>query len=68
MKFAAEGEFGDPGLPARNVSYQAVVAAKASQEEIRDLMRYTDRMAEIQNTLRIETPVELSSIEAVSIE
>jgi hypothetical protein len=30
-------------------------------------MRFTDQMAEIQNTLRIETPVVLNAIEVVSL-
>jgi organic hydroperoxide reductase OsmC/OhrA len=68
VEVVVEGEFGDPGQPASNVSYRAAVAARASQQEIRDLMKHTDRVAEIQNTLRIGTPVELSSIEAISLE
>jgi hypothetical protein len=31
------------------------------------LMSHTDRVAEIQNTLRVETPVLLSSIEGVTV-
>jgi hypothetical protein len=42
------------------------VSAHASEEEIRDLMRHTDTVAEIQNTLRQMTPIALSSVEAVS--
>jgi organic hydroperoxide reductase OsmC/OhrA len=61
------GEFGAEGEPARNVSYRAKVTAQASEAEIRELINHTDRMAEIQNTLRVETPVILSSIEAVTI-
>jgi hypothetical protein len=30
-------------------------------------MKLTDQVAEIQNTLRVETPVELRSIEAVPV-
>jgi hypothetical protein len=30
-------------------------------------MKHTDRVAEIQNTLRVETPVILSRIEAVTV-
>jgi organic hydroperoxide reductase OsmC/OhrA len=62
-----EGEFGAPGEPARNVAYRARVTARASEEAIRTLMQHTDHMAEIQNTLRIATPVPLAQIEAVSI-
>ena len=62
-----EGDFGSEGHPARNVIYRARVAAQASDAEIRELMRVTDHAAEIQNTLRIETPVLLDSIEVVSL-
>lgn len=58
------GEFGGEGEPARNIRYQAVVAAKAPREEVLDLMRFTDSVAEIQNTLRHSSPVVLSACEA----
>jgi len=58
-----EGEFGAEGEPAKSVSYQARVFAQASEEEIRELMEFTDTVAEIQNTMRIETPVVLTEIE-----
>jgi organic hydroperoxide reductase OsmC/OhrA len=61
------GEFGGEGEPAKNVSYRARVAAQASEAEIRELMSHTDRVAEIQNTLRAETPVILSSVEVVIV-
>jgi uncharacterized OsmC-like protein len=62
-----EGDFGGEGDPATNVTYHAKVFAHDSEEEIRDLMKFTDTAAEIQNTLRIETPVVLTEIEAVKI-
>ena len=62
-----EGDFGLEGVPARNVTYRARIAAHATDADIRELMRYTDQMAEIQNTLRIETPVVLNAIEVVSL-
>ena len=60
------GEFGADGEPASEVSYRAKVTAGASDDEIRDLMRHTDGMAEIHNTLRVPTPVKLAEVEAVS--
>ncbi len=63
-----EGEFGDEGVPARNVVYRARVVATASEDEIRTLMRVTDHLAEIQNSLRVETPVVLDSIQVVSLQ
>lgn len=61
-----EGEFGGPGDPARNVRYHARVEAHASEESILDLITQTDRVAEIQNTLRGGAAVVLDRIEAVS--
>jgi organic hydroperoxide reductase OsmC/OhrA len=61
------GEFGSEGEGATNVRYQAKIAAHASEDVIRSLGSETDRVAEIQNTLRVATPVTLSEIEPVSV-
>lgn len=63
-----DGEFGGPGEPAQNVTYDARVTAQTSEEDILTLMKHTDLVAEIQNTLRAVTPVVLSRVEAVSIQ
>jgi len=62
-----EGDFPAAGEPARNIVYKAKVKADASEQEIRDLMKFTDTVTEIQNSLRMETPVILTTIEAVKI-
>ena len=62
-----EGDFGAEGEYARNVSYRAKVTAQASEPQIRELISLTDRVAEIHNTLRRETPVVLSGIEVVTV-
>ena len=67
VEVEVEGEFGAEGEPAKNVSYRAKVTAQASEAQIRELMSQTDRVAEIQNTLRLETPVIFSGIEAVTV-
>lgn len=67
IEVEVEGDFGAEGAPAMNVTYRAKVAAQTSAEEIRTLMNHTDRVAEIQNTLRVETPVTLSSIEVGTV-
>ena len=67
VEVEVKGEFGSEGEPAKNVSYRAKVTAQASEAEIRELMNHTDRVAEIQNTLRVETSVTLSGIEAVTV-
>ena len=53
------GEFGGPGEPARNIEYRAAVESDAPREEVLALMRYTDTVAEIQNTLRHSSAVTL---------
>jgi organic hydroperoxide reductase OsmC/OhrA len=60
-----EGDFEAEGGPASNVIYRARVAARASEAEVRALMEHTDRVAEIQNTLRAATPVQLSAVEVI---
>jgi len=62
-----EGDFGAEGEPAKNVTYQAKVFSQASEDEIRELMKFTDTVAEIQNTLRVETSVVLSQVEVVKV-
>ncbi len=66
VEVEVNGDFGAEGEPARNITYHAKVTAQASEAEVRELMRQTDRVAEIQNTLRVTTPVTLSEIEVVA--
>jgi uncharacterized OsmC-like protein len=60
VEVEVEGEFPAEGAPAEHVSYRASVKADADEDAIRDLMRHTDTVAEIQNSLRAGIPVELS--------
>ncbi len=62
-----DGEFGAAGMPAQNVTFRARVTAQAGEKEIRELMEYTDQVSEIQNTLRVGTPIRLEEIEAVTV-
>jgi organic hydroperoxide reductase OsmC/OhrA len=67
VEVEVDGDFGAEGEPAQNVTYQAKVFAQGNEEQIRELMKFTDTVAEIQNTMRMETPVILSEIEVVKI-
>ena len=67
VEVSVDGDFGAEGEPAKNVTYRARVFSPASEEDIRELMKFTDTVAEIQNTMRTETPVVLTEIEAVKI-
>lgn len=53
------GDFEAEGKPASNIVYRAKVNANVSEEKIRELLLYTDTVAEIQNTLRAGTPIRL---------
>ena len=66
VEVAVEGDFGGEGEPARNVTYSAKVTANAKESEILDLIKRTDEVAEIHNTLRMATSVTLNHIDAVS--
>ncbi len=52
------------GAPVNGITYHAKVRAEASEEEILELMRHTDSVAEIHNTLRRATPVQIGTFEA----
>jgi uncharacterized OsmC-like protein len=67
VEVAVNGDFGAEGEGAKDVTYHAKVHAVASEDEIREIMKFTDMVAEIQNTLRVQTPVVLTEIEAVEI-
>ena len=59
VEVQVEGDFEAAGMPASKIVYRAKVSANASEEQIRELMLHTDSVAEIQNTLRVGTPVRL---------
>src|SRR5688500_7708384 len=67
VEVEVDGDFGVEGELAKNVTYRAKVLAQGSEDEIRELMEFTDTVAEIQNILSVETPVVLAKIEAVKI-
>ena len=67
VEVEAFAEFGKAGMPASRLSYRAAVTARAPEEQIRALILQTDRVAEIQNTLRKGTPVLLESFIATSV-
>jgi uncharacterized OsmC-like protein len=65
VEVQVDGDFEREGGAASNVTYRARVKGGASKEEILALMRHTDTVAEIQNTLRAATPVKLRDCEAI---
>jgi uncharacterized OsmC-like protein len=67
VEVEVNGDFGGEGDPAKNITYRARVFADASEDEIRELMKFTDTVAEIQNTLRAANTVTLSQMEVVKV-
>ena len=55
----ATAEFPGVGLAATNIQYRAVVTSSASAGAIAQLLRETDAVAEVHNTVRSGVPVEL---------
>ena len=68
VEVGAEGEFGAEGEPGRTFTYAAKVWARADEPTIRELMTHTDRVAEVQNTLRAGAAVTLARIETVTVD
>jgi uncharacterized OsmC-like protein len=52
VEVTVTGEFGGEGEPGSNFSYKAHVVSDAPAAEIEELIRHTDKVAEVQNTLR----------------
>jgi organic hydroperoxide reductase OsmC/OhrA len=65
VEVEVDGDFGAAGEPARDIVYHTSVTAQASEADILDLMRHTDQVAEIHNSLRVATPVRLGRMEGL---
>ena len=61
------GEFGAEGEGARGITYSAVVTSNASQESIIELVKRTDGVAEVHNTLRNGATVTLVRANGVPV-
>jgi uncharacterized OsmC-like protein len=53
VQVKASADWGGEPVRAQNVSFSVRIEAKATEEEIRDLIQHTDRVAEIPNSLRL---------------
>ena len=67
VEVRASAEFGAPGAAATRIDYRVRVEARAAEAAIRELIVHTDRVAEVQNTLRLGLPVTLAAYEAVAL-
>ena len=59
VEVEASAEFPGIGLAATDVKYRATVSSSASSSAVERLLRETDAVAEIHNTVRAGVPVEL---------
>jgi organic hydroperoxide reductase OsmC/OhrA len=59
VEVAASAEFPGIGLAATDITYTATVSSPASAGEIAELLRVTDAVAEVHNTIRSGVPVTL---------
>ena len=60
VEVTVKGEFRTEGEPAENISYEVKAQSpNTPPQEITDLIRYVDRIAEVHNSLRRSIPVTL---------
>ena len=59
VQVEATAEFPGVGMAATSIRYRAVVKSSANAEVIAQLLRETDAVAEVHNTVRAGVPVEL---------
>jgi organic hydroperoxide reductase OsmC/OhrA len=57
----ASADFPGVGLAATNIRYRVRVESSASEADVARLVRETDAVAEVHNTLRAGVPVELAA-------
>ena len=60
VEVEASAEFPGIGLAATNIRYRAKVSSPASPSAIAELLRETDTVAEVHNTVRAGVPVRLA--------
>jgi len=60
VEVEARADFDRVGIAARNLSYRAQVQSSAPVADIDELLRQTDAVAEVQNTVRAGVEVSLS--------
>jgi uncharacterized OsmC-like protein len=61
-------DWGGEPVRAQNVTYSTRIEAEASEADILTLIKQTDQVAEIPNSLRLGTPVILTEVQAIPLE
>ncbi len=65
VEVEARAEFSGIGLAASNITYRARISSPAPEADLAALLRQTDAVAEVQNTVRSGIPVSLVPWEPV---
>jgi|SRR5690554_1260770 len=65
VEVEVNGKFDKEGEAASNITYSVKVEGDASEQQLTDLVKHTDTVTEIQNTLRQGVNVSLLSIKVV---
>lgn len=66
LQVTVRADWGGDPVRAQNVSFAVAVEADGTEAEILDLMKHTDRVAEVPNSLRWGAEVKLSDIKVVA--
>ena len=67
VRVVVQCEWGGEPARAQNIRYSTRVEADATDDEIIELIRHVDEIAEVHNTLRAGGAIELVDAEAVSL-
>lgn len=65
LEVSVKADWGGEPVRAQNVSFSVVVEADASEQDILELIRHTNAVAEIPNSLRLGTDVKLVGTRAI---
>jgi putative redox protein len=65
VAISVDGDFPKRGEPSTPIDVDVEVEGDASEDRLRELVRLVDTIAEIPNTIRGATPVELRSVQVV---
>jgi len=68
VRVVVECDWGGDPVRAQNVRYSTRVEAEAPEDEILELIQHVDGIAEVHNTLRAGSAIELLEAEAVSMQ
>jgi uncharacterized OsmC-like protein len=66
VQIEVQGDWGGTPAVARQIEFSVTVEAETTQSEILELIRQTDQLAEVPNSLRLGIPVKPGIVRAIS--